>query len=74
MLNLAKDIFSYNIVEQAGFPFEKVADYYKKISYVFPIDLSANVTELHKFLFDEQNYVPSSTVQEYSKFIKGIVK
>ena len=74
MLNLAKDIFSYNIVDQAGFPFEKVADYYKKISYVFPVDLSANVTELHKFLFDEQNYVPSSTVQEYSKFIKGIVK
>lgn len=73
MLDLAKDIFSYNIVDQAGFPFEKIADYYKKISYVFPVDLSANVTELHKFLFDDQDYVPSSTVQEYSDFIKGIV-
>ena len=33
MLDLAKDIFSYNIVDQSGFPFEKVADYYQKISY-----------------------------------------
>ncbi|WP_313132943.1 LCP family protein [Anaerocolumna sp.] len=73
MLDLAKDIFSYNIVDQAGFPFEKIADYYKKISYVFPVDLSANVTELHKFLFDDQDYVPSATVKEYSDFISTIV-
>jgi LCP family protein required for cell wall assembly len=74
MLSLAKDIFSYNIVDQSGFPFEKQADYYKKVSYVFPIDLSANVTTLHKFLFETDNYVPSSTVQSYSDEIKSILK
>lgn len=73
MLNLAKDIFSYNIVDESGFPFEKKADYYKKVSYVFPVDLSANVTSLHKFLFGTDNYVPSSTVKSYSDVIKSIV-
>ncbi len=66
MLSLAKDILSYNIVDETGFPFEKSAEYYKKVSYVFPIDLAANVTELHKFLFEAEAYVPSAKVQETS--------
>jgi anionic cell wall polymer biosynthesis LytR-Cps2A-Psr (LCP) family protein len=72
LLSLAKDILSYNIVEQTGFPFEKDAHRYNKISYVFPIDLAANVTKLHEFLYDEKNYKPSATVQEYSDYIKGL--
>lgn len=72
MLGLAKDILSYHIVDQTGFPFDKTADYYKKVSYVFPIDLEANVTKLHKFLFGDEAYVPSSKVKEYSNEIKAI--
>ena len=72
MLGLAKDVLSYNIVDQTGFPFDNSAEYYKKISYVFPTDLAANVTQLHKFLFDDEAYVPSSTVQGYSDEIKAI--
>lgn len=72
ILSLAKDVFSYNIVDNTGFPFEKDAHTYKKVSYVFPIDLSANVTKLHEFLFDEAGYVPSPTVQEYSSYIENI--
>lgn len=73
MLDLTKDIFSYHMVDQTGFPFEKTADYYNKVSYVFPIDLSANVTQLHKFLFDDAAYIPSSTVQDYSDQITAIL-
>lgn len=72
ILSLAKDIFSYNIVDQTGFPFEKDAHTYKKVSYVFPINLQDNVTKLHEFLFEEAGYVPSQTVQEYSNYIESI--
>jgi LCP family protein required for cell wall assembly len=72
MLDLTKDVLSYNIVDQTGFPFEKSASTYKKVSYVFPLDLSANVTALHKFLFDDAAYVPSKTVQGYCNEIKAI--
>ncbi len=64
--DLAKDLLSYSIVEQTGFPFENSAEYYNKISYVFPINLSANVTKLHEYLFDTVDYVPSATVQSIS--------
>ncbi len=72
MLSLAKSIFSYNIVDQTGFPFDKDAHTYKGVSYVFPIDLAANVTKLHQFLFDATDYKPSNTVQNYSDYIKSI--
>lgn len=72
MLSLAKDITAYNIVDQTGFPFEKDAHRYKGISYVFPIDLSANVTKLHQFLFNNTSYTPSKTVQEYSDYLKSL--
>lgn len=72
LLGLAKDVLSYNIIDQTGFPFEKDAHTYKKVSYVFPIDLSANVTKLHEFLFGEVGYIPTSTVQEYSSYIESI--
>lgn len=72
MLSLAKSIFSYNIVDQTGFPFDKDAHTYKGVSYVFPIDLAANVTKLHQFLFDATDYKPSATVQNYSDYIKNL--
>ncbi|MDF2610081.1 MAG: hypothetical protein K0R92_1555 [Lachnospiraceae bacterium] len=72
MLSIGKDLFSYDIAEQTGFPFDKNADYYDGISYVFPIDLAANVTELHHFLFNEEDYVPSDTVKGYSNEILEI--
>lgn len=74
ILSLAKDLFSYNIIEESGFPFEKTADYYNKVSYVFPVDLSQNVTELHKFLFKTEDYIPTTTVENYSNEIKSILK
>jgi LCP family protein required for cell wall assembly len=72
ILSLAKDVFSYDIVDQTGFPFEKDAHTYDGVSYVFPINLSDNVTKLHEFLFTNMAYTPSATVQEYSDYIESI--
>lgn len=73
MLSLAKDLLSYNITEQSGFPFNNSAEYYKKVSYVFPINLSDNVTKLHEFLFDTKDYVPSKTVSDISNEITAAI-
>lgn len=72
LLSLGKDILSYHIVDETGFPFDKTAEYYQKVSYVFPIDLAANVTQLHKFLFNKEDYTPTDTVTKYSDEIKKI--
>lgn len=72
IMSLLKDIFSYKIVDQTGFPFEKDSHTYDKISYVFPINLAQNVTELHQFLFGKTDYVPTQTVKDYSAYIEGI--
>lgn len=72
ILVLAKDIFSYDIVDQTGFPFNNDIKTYQRISYVFPVDLTSNVTALHKFLFGEITYDPSRNVREYSDYIETI--
>lgn len=74
ILSLAKDVFSYDIADQTGFPFEKDAHTYNGVSYVFPVNLADNVKKLHDFLFGDSNYTPSETVQEYSDYIEGIRK
>lgn len=72
LIDLAKNVLSYDIVDQTGFPFEKDAHTYNRVSYVFPINLQDNVVKLHEFLFNETDYVPSAAVQEYSTYIEGI--
>jgi LCP family protein required for cell wall assembly len=72
ILSLAKDVFSYNIVDNIGFPYEKDAHTYNKVSYVFPINLQDNVIRLHQFMYGDDGYVPSSTVQDYSSYVEGI--
>lgn len=72
ILGLAKSVFSYDIVDQTGFPFEKDAHTYEKVSYVFPIDLADNVKKLHSFLFEDEVYEPSQAVTEYSIYIDDI--
>lgn len=69
ILSLAKDVFSYNIVDQSGFPFENDTPYINGISYVAAIGWSDNVAELHHFLYDDEDYTPSSSVQELSDTI-----
>ncbi|WP_310602952.1 LCP family protein [Anaerosporobacter sp.] len=69
ILGLGKDIFFYDLGEQAGFPFDKTAKKIGGVSYVLADTLSSNVTKLHELLFNQTGYEPSKTVQGYSSEI-----
>lgn len=70
ILSLAKDVKSYKIASTTGFPFELTT---KRLASsgdtVIPADLTTNVRELHKYMFDDISYVPSQTVQAISDTI-----
>jgi LCP family protein required for cell wall assembly len=72
IIDLSKSVFSYDIVDQTGFPFEKDSHTYNRVSYVFPIGLADNVVRLHQFLFEKEAYTPSSKVQEISDYVEDI--
>ena len=70
ILALATGITKYNISDTTGFPFNyQGADIGSAGDCVVPVNLAANVTELHRYLFGEENYTPSQTVQEISNQI-----
>ncbi len=68
----AADAMSYEIGETSGFPYNKTSmDLGSGYGdCVIPIDLEENVKELHRFLFDEDDYYPSPTVIKISDKIK----
>ena len=73
ILDLMDDLSSYTIVDTAGFPFDEyraTGTVGSKGSCVMPVDLTTNVTELHKFLFGAVDYDPSATVKECSEKIR----
>ncbi len=75
MIGMAKNLNDYTIADSTGFPFEHstavkyIADYPNIKDPVWAVNLSQNVTELHKYLFDEDNYVSSATVQSISQYL-----
>lgn len=72
LLELAPQMLGYNIVDTAGFPFDKATGTISgKGSCVIPINLAANVKQLHEYLFNNYDYVPSSEVQEISDKISA---
>lgn len=67
LISLASRIFDYKIGDTCGFPYEKTTHKYPKIGdVVIPCDLASNVTQLHVFLYDDENYTPSETVHNLS--------
>lgn len=75
LLGIAANALSYKIGEMKGFPFEiagtdKIAG--DNASYVIPVGIAKNVTELHQFLFNEENYVPSEIVQTISNEVSEL--
>ncbi len=66
ILALASSAFEYQLDETVGFPFEKNGKNMggKKGSCVIPCDLESNLKELHKYLYNDENYTPSPTVEE----------
>ena len=74
ILELLGDIGKYEVVDQSGFPemdMLSTGTIGAKGSCVVPMDLTENVTWLHKFLFQDDDYVPSDQVKGYSDKIKS---
>ena len=72
LLAIAADGLSYNIVETTGFPFNVVTDSVGSAgSCVIPVDLEANVKQLHQYLFAAEDYAPTEKVIEISNKIKN---
>lgn len=70
IISLASKMFDYELTDTTGFPFKVRAEKLGKKGYVdIPCDLVTNVTELHKYLFNDYNYTPSNTVQNFSQQI-----
>ncbi len=69
ILELLGDIGRYEVVDQTGFPetdMLSTGTIGAKGSCVVPRDLTENVAWLHKFLFQDDDYVPSDQVKGYS--------
>ena len=69
IIELLTDINKYNVVGQDGFPNDSLrgtGTIGAKGSCVVPVNLSNNVKWLHWFLFDEEPYQPSDTVERCS--------
>ena len=71
LIQYASAITKYEMKETTGFPFELTT---KNLSStgdtVIPIDLAKNVSQLHKFLFDEDDYQVTERVQSVSDNIE----
>lgn len=71
IVDMAQNITKYNITESGGFPWQRSASGISSIGdVVVPATLESNVKFLHKFLFDDDDYEPSTAVLNYSETIK----
>ncbi len=68
-LGLMADVAGYEISDQTSFPFKYIDQSNLTTAYVYYNTLISNVSELHAFLFGDENYQPSSTVQNISSYI-----
>ena len=67
IIKLSSGMLLYDISASSGFPFEKTNGTIEGIgSIVTPIGFVENVQELHEFLYSNEDYVPSKTVQDIS--------
>ena len=60
-MDMAKDVSKYTMAESSGFPFAlKTTTVSKKTgSVVVPCTLTSNVVQLHKFLYNQDDYDPT---------------
>lgn len=74
ILSMGMSMLSYDIEDQAGFPFDHLYGKNVEIAMdgydcVVPVTLESNVVKLHEFLYPEDAYVPSDEVKAYSQHI-----
>ena len=68
IMNMIPKIMSFNVINSFGWPYN-TKGITKDRWYGVPVDLESNVTQLHKDLFDEKDYVPTDTVKQISNRI-----
>lgn len=66
---LATQVASYEIEETTGWPYDIKGYQPSTVWYGAPVNLAEQVKLLHEFLFDEEDYEVSSTVQSISNAI-----
>ena len=73
LTNAALNVTKYHIGDTAGFPFEKSEANMGKArgSCIIPQSLASNVSQLHQFLFGDENYEPTSAVKSISDKISS---
>lgn len=70
IIQLLADASSYKLGETTGFPYTKIADKnVTGLNDVVACGFAYNVQKLHKFLYGEENYPVSTTVQDISDYI-----
>ncbi|NBJ83610.1 hypothetical protein D5274_17650 [bacterium 1XD42-94] len=76
LLSMAKNVSKYHMGETMGFPAargeQKIKIGSRRSDCVVPRTLVSNVTSLHKFLFDIDDYTPTNAVQTISNRIAEI--
>lgn len=72
LLAVAKDAKRYYIGQTSGFPFSHSEMNIGKKSCVIPTTLESNVIQLHAFLYDDTQYMPSDTVLKISSHIAEV--
>ena len=74
ILQLAADIGNYSLTEKRGYPREenRRTGMIGGQDMVIPVTLEENAADLHRFLYGEEDYVPSGTVKERSLHITGL--
>ena len=66
LLSLVKDVASYNLTDQTGVPFNLTTANLQAGDCVVPVNLEDNVRQLHQWMFGDDSYQPSDSVQEIS--------
>ena len=71
ILDMIPTLINFSLVDNTGFPFTYETPRINGLDMVVSSGLSYNVAKLHEFLFDDQNYRPSSTVQNISDYLES---
>ena len=69
---MATDVKDYSIVDSTGFPFDLTTGTYgSKGSLVVPCTLSTNVVKLHEYLYDQDDYKVTESVETISNKVSN---
>lgn len=74
IMDLVPVLVDYNIERSTGFPFTLATPNIDGTDLVVAQGLTYNVSELHRFLFDDEEYQPSDSVRKTDDYIKTYTK